>query len=133
MSCSLESDVQLSEALASPPRHKSGHFTRSVAVWYQTVADDGQIDSETNGLVLKASNRDERVPHLVNMHIMSNERCQCFLRTSCGSVLSVNSHKNEKSPSFNSFDGFTFQHNMQFLIPGLCDFKKSIYTSQMRA
>lgn len=59
MSCSLENDVQLSEALASPPRHKSGHFTRSVAVWYQTVADDGQIDSETNGLVLKASNRDE--------------------------------------------------------------------------
>lgn len=51
--------MQLSEALASPPRHKSGHFTRSVAVWYQTVADDGQIDSETNGLVLKASNRDQ--------------------------------------------------------------------------
>lgn len=61
MSCSLslEDDVQLSEALASPPRHKSGHFTRSVTVCYQTFADYGQIDWETNGLVLKASSGDE--------------------------------------------------------------------------
>lgn len=59
---SLENNVQLSEALASPPRHKSGHFTRSVTVWYQTFAHYGQIDSETNCLVLKASSGAEWVP-----------------------------------------------------------------------